>query len=47
MVDILRITEESLAATRRIASANLELSGVSREIKGMVERFELRRGGGS
>lgn len=47
MADILRITEESLAATRRIASANRELSGVSREIKGMVERFELRGGGGS
>ena len=40
MADILGITQQSLAATKQVTSANHELITLSGDLKSLVERFQ-------
>ncbi|MFL5321024.1 MAG: methyl-accepting chemotaxis protein [Myxococcaceae bacterium] len=41
MTDILRVTQQSLASTKQVTSANSALAMLSRELKAAVDRFHL------
>jgi len=43
MADILGITQQSLAATKQVTSANHELISLSGDLKGLVEQFQVGR----
>lgn len=43
MADILGITQQSLAATKQVTSANHELISLSGDLKGLVEQFQVKR----
>lgn len=42
MADILGITQQSLAATKQVTSANHELISLSGDLKSLVEKFQVR-----
>jgi len=44
MADILRVTQQSLAATKQVSSANVDLGGLSQELKEVVGRFRVAGG---
>lgn len=46
MADILRVTQKSLQGSKQVTAANAELSSLSRELKDVVSRFELRKSDG-
>jgi methyl-accepting chemotaxis protein len=41
MSDILRVTHQSLQATKQVTAANVDLASLARELKGVVERFQV------
>ncbi|PTL78745.1 methyl-accepting chemotaxis protein [Vitiosangium sp. GDMCC 1.1324] len=41
MADILRITQQSHNATKQVISANGDLSSLARDLRGVVERFQI------
>ena len=41
MADILRITQQSHNATKQVISANGDLSTLARDLRGVVERFQI------
>lgn len=43
MADILGITQQSLAATKQVTSANHELISLSGDLKGLVEQFQVKQ----
>ncbi|MBK7865067.1 MAG: methyl-accepting chemotaxis protein [Archangiaceae bacterium] len=43
MADILGITQQSLAATKQVTSANHELITLSTDLKGLVEQFRVKQ----
>ncbi len=43
MADILGITQQSLAATKQVTSANHDLITLSADLKGLVEQFQVKR----
>jgi methyl-accepting chemotaxis protein len=43
MADILGITQQSLAATKQVTSANHELISLSADLKGLVEQFRVKQ----
>ncbi len=43
MADILGITQQSLAATKQVTSANHELISLSGDLKGLVDQFQVAR----
>ncbi len=44
MADILRVTQLSLAATKQVSAANVDLAGLSKDLKSVVGRFRLGEG---
>jgi methyl-accepting chemotaxis protein len=44
MADILRITQQSHNATKQVISANGDLSSLARDLRGVVERFQIDPG---
>jgi methyl-accepting chemotaxis protein len=43
MADILRITQQSLNATKQVSTANTDLLVLARDLRGVVERFQIGR----
>ncbi|MFP2903732.1 methyl-accepting chemotaxis protein [Pyxidicoccus sp. 3LFB2] len=41
MADILRITQQSLNATKQVSTANTDLLVLARDLRGVVERFQI------
>jgi methyl-accepting chemotaxis protein len=41
MADILRVTQQSSAATRQMSSANLDLAALAKDLKAVVDRFQV------
>jgi methyl-accepting chemotaxis protein len=41
MSEILRVTHQSLQATKQVTAANVDLASLARELKGVVERFQV------
>ena len=42
MADILRVTHQSLTATKEVSRANSDLSGLAKDLKDVVERFNVQ-----
>ncbi len=47
MADILRITQQSHNATKQVIGANGDLSTLAKDLRAVVERFQIERHGGS
>ena len=41
MADIMRVTHQSLSATKEVTRANTDLSGLAKDLKDVVDRFDV------